>query len=235
MLYISKLNYIVMTLIITCYSVEQAHETLIKEIMNSNNGYDIETESGEITKEITDVRIKITSPLKSTRISPKCFMKIKGFLEYAKNLIHGYKSSIVFEYDYHERLREWGRDKISLIGKNVSVDQIDYIIRKLKSQKNSRRAVAITWIPPYDEEHEDVPCLQYIQCLIRNEKLDMFVLFRSEDILSAFGQNVYGLTEMQKYIAESIGVTPGDYHHYIISAHIYHIRDSHELSKFIGG
>jgi thymidylate synthase len=198
------------------------------------HGVNILTESGEQTKEITDVRIKITSPLEeSERISPKCFMGIKGFKEYAKNLIYGYSDSVVFEYDYHERLRKWGRDKISLYNAPVSIDQIDYIINKLKDQKNSRRALAVTWMPCYDENKDDVPCLQLVQCLVRNGKLDMYIVFRSEDILSAYGQNVYGLTEMQKYIADAIGVPVGDYYHYVISAHIYHIRDAHELDRFV--
>ena len=221
-----------MTFITTCHSVAASHETLISHIMK--HGTNILTESGEMTKEVTDVRMKITSPLNSARISPKCFMGIKGFTEYAKNLIYGYKDSVVFEYDYHERLRKWGSKKISLYDTDVSIDQIKYIINKLQSQKNSRRALAVTWIPCYDEEKDDVPCLQFIQCLVRNGKLDMYVVFRSEDILSAYGQNIYGLTEMQKYIADAIEVPVGDYHHYIISAHIYNIRDAHELSRFEG-
>jgi len=221
-----------MTLLITCHSPAQAHETLIASIMNPSLGKDIITENDERTKEIIDVRVKITSPL-DQRFSPKCFMKQKGFDEYAKCLIYGYNNKVVFEYDYNERLRKWGKKKISLYEGEVSVDQIKYIIHKLQSQTNSRRAIAVTWIPPYDETHEDVPCLQYVQCIIRDGKLHMFVLFRSEDILSAFGQNVYGLTSLQKFIADVLEVPVGDYYHYIISAHIYHIRDAHELSRFI--
>jgi len=221
-----------MTLIITCYSAAQAQETLIKNIINPNYCRIIETENGELTKEITDVRVKITSPLTSERFSSKCFMKVKGFVEYAKNLINGYDPNIKFEYDYNERIRHWGKNKISLYDEEIEVDQIKYIIDKLRYEPNSRRAISVTWIPPYDENHDDVPCLQYIQCLIRDGKLDMYTLFRSEDILSAFGQNVYGLTELQKYIADALELPVGDYYHYIISAHIYYIRDAHELSKF---
>jgi len=220
-----------MTFTITCCSVAGSHEILVNHIMK--HGIDILTESNEQTKEITDVKVKIVSPHESTRISSKCFMGIMGFTEYAKNLIYGYKASVVFEYNYNERLRKWGENTIQLYNTDVSIDQIKYIIDKLESQTNSRRALAVTWIPAYDENADDVPCLQFIQCLIRNGQLDMFVLFRSEDILSAYGQNAYGLTEMQKYIADTLGIPTGDYHHYIVSAHIYHIRDSYELDKFM--
>jgi thymidylate synthase len=221
-----------MTLLITCHSPAQAHETLVANIMNPSLGKEILTENGEKTKEIIDVRVKITSPL-SERFSPKCFMKIKGFDEYAKCLIHGYNKNVKFEYDYNERLRKWGVDKLKLYDESISIDQINYIIDKLENQRNSRRAIATTWIPAYDEEKDDIPCLQYIHCLIRDDKLHMFVLFRSEDILSAFGQNVYGLTALQQYIADVLRIPVGDYYHYIVSAHIYYLRDAHELSKFI--
>lgn len=220
-----------MTLLLTCVSPAQAHETLIHKIMTSPHSRVIETESGELTREIIDVRVKITSPM-TDRFSSKCFMKKKGFIEYAKCLIYGYDEKVMFEYDYNERLRKWGKNKISLYEEEISIDQIKYIINKLKTQMNSRRAIAITWIPPYDETVDDVPCLQYIQFIVRDNKLHMFVLFRSEDILSAFGQNVYGLTELQKYVAGILELPIGDYYHYIVSAHIYHIRDAYELSKF---
>lgn len=223
-----------MTLLITCQTPKEAHEILITKIMNPCYGEIIKTENGEMTREVIDVRVKIIDPSNNDgRYSDRCFMKSKGFVEYARNLIYGYNEKIDFEYDYNERLRKWGRKKISLFEEEISIDQIKYIIHKLNLERNSRRSIAVTWIPPYDEFTNDVPCLQYIQCMIRDGKLHMFVLFRSEDVLSAFGQNVYGLTELQKYIANILEVPVGEYYHYIVSAHIYYIRDAHELSKFI--
>jgi len=232
-----------MSLQINTNNIAEAHERIISHIRK--RGEIIKTENGELTKEIRDVRIKISNPFDEPRISQYCFMGKGGFDEYAKNIVYGYKPTIKFEYDYHKRLFEWGSGKqndgiVSYSGnvpldtyyKKGEIDQIEYIINKLKHSITSRRAIATTWIPPIDEKRDDVPCLQLVQFLIRNDKLEMFVIFRSEDMLSGLGQNIYGLTALQKYIADILEIKIGSYHHYVISAHIYHIRDSHELDKF---
>jgi thymidylate synthase len=232
-----------MTLYLTRNTIRDVHEELIKQIRK--RGDIIMTENGELTKEIRDMSITVTNPFDEPRISECCFMKKGGFDEYARTLIYGYKPTTKFEYDYHKRLFEWGSGKqgdgiVTFTGDTPAntfyvkgeTNQINYIIEKLKQQVTSRRAIATTWIPPVDEKRVDVPCLQLIQFLIRDNKLEMFVVFRSEDMLSGFGQNIYGLTALQKYIADELDIKVGPYHHYVISAHIYHIRDAHELDMF---
>ena len=232
-----------MSLYITRNTIGDVHERVVSHIRR--HGDKILTENNELTLEIRNVDLTVASPFDEPRISPSCFMGKMGFDEYAKALVFGYKPGTNFEYDYHTRLRAWGSGKqedgvVTYKGNNPSnifykdgtTDQIDYIIKKLKENTTSRRAIATTWIAPIDENRVDVPCLQLVQCLIRNGKLEMFVVFRSEDMLSGFGQNAYGLTALQKYIADDIGIGVGPYHHYVISAHIYHVRDSHELGRF---
>ena len=69
MILCQKLNNLSMTFIITRSSIADTHEAIIEHI--SKHGEIIPTESGELTKEIRDVKIKITSPLEPKRISPK--------------------------------------------------------------------------------------------------------------------------------------------------------------------
>jgi thymidylate synthase len=232
-----------MTLHITKNTIGEAHEKVVSFIRKQ--GEIIQTEDKEWTKEILDIKIKISNPFDEPRISECCFMGKMGFDEYANNIVYGYKKHVNFIYDYHSRLFDWGGGTqddgvITFTGKTPQdihyakkiTDQIEYIINKLKEDITSRRALATTWIPPIDENRDDVPCLQLVQFLIRNNKLEMFVIFRSEDMLSGFGQNAYGLTMLQKYVASKLSVQIGSYHHYVISGHIYHIRDSHELDMF---
>jgi thymidylate synthase len=197
-------------------SVGEAHDKLVQYV---NSGREITTEDGEKTKEIMNIKLEISTPMREPRISNNSFMKQRAMDEYTKNLLYG--STSTFEYDYHTRLFD-------------GVNQIDYIVNKLKESSQSRRAIAVTWKPDVDELKKDVPCLQLIQCYIRDGYLEMFVLFRSEDVLSAFGPNAYALTALQKDIAYKLGVKIGKYTHYIVIAHLYHIRDQHELGKFIG-
>lgn len=113
------------------------------------------------------------------------------------------------------------------------INQIEYIINKLKEQPASRRAQAITWNPSIDCNQKDVPCLQYVQAHIVNNKLDFTVMFRSNDMLLAFGANAYALTYIQKYIADALGLEVGTYTHISLIPHVYTKRDADVLSKFI--
>lgn len=129
-------------------------------------------------------------------------------------------------------------------GNDGGIDQIKTsIIDRLIGNPTSRRAVAITWVPVFDIQREEPPCLQIVQCLIdRTLHLNLVCLFRSNDMLSAWGQNAYGLAHMQDHILAAIntgrekqGLTPltmGWLETISISAHMYVKRDQLELMKF---
>ena len=135
----------------------------------------------------------------------------RRFLEqYAADLLEG--SGAAFEYDYHSRLFGWGEGLVR-DGAPVSVDQVAYIVRKLTEAPVSRRAIAITWNPVTDEEMRDCPCLQLVQCELRDGRLAMQVVFRSNDMLSAAGANMFALVHLQQAVAGRIGATVGTYTH----------------------
>jgi len=124
------------------------------------------------------------------------------------------------------------------------IDQIrKSIIDRLIDNPSSRRAVAITWSPVLDITREEPPCLQIVQCLIdKADHLNLVCLFRSNDMLSAWGQNAFGLAHMQKFILEEINearkkrslspLTQGWLETISVSAHMYITRDQLELMKF---
>lgn len=60
------------------------------------------------------------------------------------------------------------------------------------------------------------PCLVYITFQIREEKLDFGVHFDTNAI-EFIQSNMYGLTELQRIVAEDIDLIPGTYHHFIDS------------------
>lgn len=84
-------------------------------------------------------------------------------------------------------------------GNNGGIDQIEKsIINRLVSNPESRRAIAITWFPVMDVTADEPPCLQIVQGLIdKKNHLNLICLFRSNDMLSAWGQNAYGLAHLQ--------------------------------------
>ena len=207
-------------------TLSRAHELVVRYILEK--GYYVKTENGEETMETDEICISVETPFEAPMVSPASRFKESFLKEYAENLLYG--SDAVFEYDYHGRLFDWGCGLEKDGG--IHQDQIKYIIEKLKANPESRRALAITWCPPVDEKLNDCPCLQLVQCVVRNNKLDMKIIFRSNDMLSAAGSNMYALACLQKYIADAVGVPVGTYTHISLVPHVYFRRDAADIPPF---
>jgi thymidylate synthase len=205
-------------------SVARSYEKIAELILKS--GEEMITEDNQRCKEMRNIMVEITNPrLKS--ISPKYPLGKKAVEQYTNNLLYG--SDNIFSYDYHSRLFEYPLN-------NDKINQIDFIVEKLKKQPNSRRGVAITWQPNIDievskKDRGSVPCLQFVQFLIRNNKLYQTVLFRSNDLLVAYHANAIGLIALGEMVAEKIGVKYAGYVHHAISMHIYVDRDFDYIKK----
>ncbi|TXT56290.1 MAG: putative thymidylate synthase [Promethearchaeota archaeon] len=101
------------------------------------------------------------------------------------------------------------------------INQMNYIIDKLKKSPYSRRAQAITWRPLSDPYHDDPPCLQRIFMRIKQGKLMMQTTWRSRDLFRAWEANVNGMVRIQKRVAEELNVEMGHYVDFSNSLHIY--------------
>ncbi len=214
--------------IIRAPTLARAHELVVKYILQS--GRELRTENGEETVETDEVCLRVETPFAEPMTSPCSRFKQAFLEEYARNLLFG--SDAVFEYDYHGRLFDWGCGLVSAEGIPVHQDQVGYIIRKLRENPESRRAVGVTWCPPVDDSLGDCPCLQLIQCVVRDGRLDMKVVFRSNDMLSAAGANMFALARLQEFIAGELGVVTGAYTHISLVPHVYYKRDAADIPPF---
>jgi len=215
--------------VIRAPSIGLAHELVVKMILEK--GWVLQTEDGEATIEFEETALQVDTPLAAPMTSPHSRFQQRFMDQYARDLIEGSKAS--FEYDYHGRLFDWG-ERLRSGGEDVHIDQIAYIVEKLRSSPQSRRAVAITWNPVIDEQLDDCPCLQLVQCILRNGSLLMRVVFRSNDMLTAAGANMYALVRLQSHIAGRLGVPCGSYTHVSLVPHIYYLRDLHDIVPFCG-
>ena len=215
--------------VIRAPAIGWAHEQVIRMILEK--GWVLNTEDNEATIEFEEITIQVDTPLAEPAASPHSRFQQKFLEKYAHDLLHG--STASFEYDYHGRLFDWG-ERLTTGGQDIHVDQIAYIVRKLKQSQNSRRAIAITWNPVIDENLDDCPCLQLVQCILRNNRLHMKVIFRSNDMLTAAGANMYALVRLQKFIADKLGVQCGTYTHISLVPHIYYLRDMDDIKPFCG-
>lgn len=113
-----------------------------------------------------------------------------------------------------------------------SVDQIEYLIKKLSKNPHSRRAQAVIWMPTADPATDDCPCLQRVWCRILEDdsgipNLNMNTHWRSRDAYKAAFMNIYAFTELQRELANRISeklgsdVKVGRYVDITDSYHIY--------------
>lgn len=207
-----------------------AHELVVKMVLEK--GRVLDTEDKEATIEFDEIGIRVENPLAEPMVSPRSRFSRKFMEKYAEDLLKGTVSE--FEYDYHDRLFNWG-DRLKGEGKDLHIDQIDYIIRKLEASPVSRRALAITWNPFIDERLDDCPCLQLVQCLVRDDRLHMKVVFRSNDMLTAAGANMFALAHLQQEIAGRLKIPVGAYTHISLVPHIYYKRDAADIEPFCEG
>ena len=107
--------------------------------------------------------------------------------------------------------------------KYFEIDQINEIVSLLKRDSTTRRAV-ITLYSPDDlsnRNSRDIPCNTNIFFKIRNSKLDMMVINRSNDLFLGIPYNVFVFNVLLKYIAGEVGCEVGKQRHISDSLHIY--------------
>lgn len=152
--------------------------------------------------------IVVASPMEEPRISRLFPGGPRDLEKYRLEMLYGIQDFEVergnWDYTYHDRIG-W---------------QIKSVIRELRRDPNSRRAV-IDVRRTSDIFMDDPPCLQNLQFFIRDGKLNANVLFRSNDACKATFMNAYALTCLQEMIAGELGVKVGIYTHIANSFHAY--------------
>lgn len=104
-----------------------------------------------------------------------------------------------FVYTYPERLRSM---PTSL--EKPEIDQFEIMKNRLIKNSGSNRAVAVLYNPTIDGSREDIPCLNHLQAFIRDNKLILFCLFRSNDIYGAFPSNMYFIQYIGMRLTEEL-------------------------------
>lgn len=165
------------------------------------------------------ITIDIATPLAEPRISKLIPCDPYALQQYVMEMTEGimdFETTVShnWNYTYHNRM----------------IDQLLECIHILKKDPYSRRAV-IDIRRDGDLQSDDPPCLTIIQYMITDGKLDCFVTFRSNDAIKAFFMNAFALIEIQKQMADILGVKVGRYIHTANSFHAYE-KDWDKLLQF---
>ena len=100
--------------------------------------------------------------------------------------------------------------------------QLDKVVAMLKNNPNTRQAA----ISIYDGKEMssykyDTPCTYAVQFTVVNNKLNMCVTMRSNDLWFGFCIDQYCFSKLQELVSERTGYEIGSYYHFAHNLHLY--------------
>lgn len=113
---------------------------------------------------------------------------------------------------YGPRLRSWH-----------GIDQLEHVRNLLRTSPESRRAVMSIFDPATDfSDSKDVPCTNWLHFRLRDNKLDLNVVVRSNDLIWGFsGINTFEWSVLQEMMAHWVGASVGEATYFVSSLHLY--------------
>lgn len=115
------------------------------------------------------------------------------------------KGESMWKYTYHQRI----------------ANQLDFVIDELRRNPASTRAVIDIRDNKIDMQSDHPACLQHMQFTIRDEKLNLTALMRSNDAPEATFMNAFAFICLQDNVAKKLHIKTGSYTHIANSFHAY--------------
>ena len=101
-------------------------------------------------------------------------------------------------------------------------DQLEKIIEELKQTKQTRQAAISIYDGKEIESYStDTPCTYAVQFTVVDNKLNMAVMMRSNDIWYGFCNDQYCFSKLQMLVAERTNLKLGTYYHFAHNLHCY--------------
>ena len=100
--------------------------------------------------------------------------------------------------------------------------QLDNVVELLSENPDTRQAcVSIYDGKEISEYAFDTPCTYAIQFTIVNNRLDMCVTMRSNDLWYGFCNDQYQFSKLQEMVSERLEIETGVYYHFAHNMHLY--------------
>ena len=100
--------------------------------------------------------------------------------------------------------------------------QIDIVINMLKKNKETRQAsISIYDGKEIADYKYDTPCTYAVNFMIHDNKLNMSVMMRSNDLWFGFCNDQYCFSMLQKVVSNEINIPVGWYYHFTNNMHLY--------------
>lgn len=218
-------------------SLDDALVGLCKEVIEEGNDVSsaLNTTTG-MTKEILGKVFIISNPLNRWMINPERKHNVWSqiaeslWILTGNNKVDWLSRFLPRAINYSDDGEIWraGYHRIINWNDKSKVNQVKYCYETLKSNPLSRQAVISIWDPEREctvDASKDFPCNNWIQFLIRDNKLHMIVQVRSNDLIFGLsGINVVEWTILHELMSSWLDVEVGDYQHQVGSLHIYDIH-----------
>jgi len=100
--------------------------------------------------------------------------------------------------------------------------QLDNVVELLSEKPDTRQAcISIFDGKERDEYAFDTPCTYAIQFTIVNNRLDMCVTMRSNDLWYGFCNDQYQFSKLQEMVSKRLEIETGVYYHFAHNMHLY--------------
>ena len=101
-------------------------------------------------------------------------------------------------------------------------NQLDYVVDKLKKHKHTRHAaISIYDGKEHDQFATDTPCTYAVQFKNVENRLNMCVTMRSNDLWYGFCNDQYQFSKLLELVCKRTGLDIGTYFHFAHNLHIY--------------
>lgn len=200
-------------------------------------GFEDSSRDGAVVGEYLDAVMVVNDPTRSIVTSPIRKMPMR----YAVGELAWYLSGSNRVADIARFAKKWadisddGVTNNSAYGHRIhklfGFDQWEFVKELIKKDPNTRQAV-IHIKDASNKPTKDTPCTVYLQFFLRDNKLNLSVHMRSNDIWMGVPYDMFSFCFLQMKMAMELGVYVGSYTHYAGSLHMYQ-RDYEAAMKNI--
>ncbi len=196
-------------------SVLDVWKKSLRQLVNTTSI--VPTERNLDTYEIQNACLTINHPLEN----------LDSLLAFEKSRGHMYRDASYRQYwdTVNQKLNKFPKS---------SVAQLDFIENKLAGSPYNRHAYASIWVPSVDTVSAYPSCIIGIYFVIRNDRLNMTAILRSNDAWGQALNDMYELIMIQETMAKRLQVDIGEYSHFSMSYHLY-TKDRMDALLFLEG
>lgn len=189
-------------------------------------GFEDSSRDGAVVGEYLDAVMVVNDPTRNIVTSPIRKMPMR----YAVGELAWYLSGSNKVKDISRFAKKWaeisddGETNNSAYGCRIfykfGFDQWEYVKSLIRKDHNTRQAV-IHIKDASNKPTKDTPCTVYLQFFLRDNKLNLSVHMRSNDIWMGVPYDMFSFCFLQMKMAMELGVEIGTYTHYAGSLHLY--------------